>query len=139
MPHNYLAIIVAAVLQFIFAAIWYTVIFGKAWGTIHGFEKHSKAEQEKMQQGMMPLLVAQFVITAVTTYVLALFLNGLSSEWHAFGVAGFVWLGFVLPTQISAVIFGGTNPKWMVKKIAIMAGSALGCLMTAAAVLHFMR
>ena len=139
MPHNYLAIIVAAVLQFIFGAVWYTPIFGKTWGAIHGFDKYSKAEQEKMQKGMMPLLAAQLIVTVVTTYVLALIYSGLSAEWHVFGAAGFIWLGFILPTQISAVIFGGTEPKWIVKKIAIMSGSALCCMMIAATVLHFMR
>ncbi len=138
MSLNYLAIFTASILQFICGAIWYSFLFGKAWGEIHGFDAYSKAEQEKMMKGMAPFYILQFCITVVTTFVLALFLAVLPADWNAYGMAGFFWLGFVVPTQISAVIFGGTNPKWIVRKIAIMAGASFACLMIAAAVLHLM-
>ena len=135
---NYTAIFVASVLQFIVGAIWYTPIFGKLWGKIHCFDKRSKAEQEAMMKGMAPWLGLQFVITIVTTFVFALLLNGFPSSWNIYGLAGFFWLGFVVPTQVSAVIFGGTEPKWIAIKIAIMAGGSLLCLEVAAAVLKVM-
>ncbi len=142
MPIHALPILVASVLQFIFGAIWYTPIFGKAWGKIHGFDAYSKEEQAKMMRDMWRPLLAQFLVTVLTTYVLALFLSLFRTQfpdtWHAFGIAGFAWLGFVLPTQISAVLFGGTKPGMVLKKIAIMAGASLGCLMIAAAVLELM-
>ncbi len=137
MELNYVAIVVATVLQFIFGWAWYMPLFGKAWGAMHGFDRLSKVEQERAQKEMRPQLVAQFVGTLVTTFVLALFISELSSEWHAFGAAGFMWLGFVLPTQVSAVMFGGTPKEWMCKKIAIMAGGSLACYMIAATVLYF--
>lgn len=132
-----MAIGVATVLQFIAGAVWYMSIFGKTWGAMHGYDRLSQEEQDKAQKGMGPYLVAQFVGTLVTTFVLALFVSELSSEWHAFGAAGFLWLGFVVPTQASAVMFGGTPKEWMCKKLAIMAGGSLVCLMIAAAVLYF--
>jgi hypothetical protein len=46
-----------------------------------------------------------------------------------------VWLGFVVPAQVSAVIFGGTEGKYVVQKIAIMASEAVVRLMVAAWVL----
>lgn len=138
MEVNYVAIAVATVLQFIIGAIWYSVLFSKLWGKIHGFDKIAADQQAKMKKQMAPLLAVQFLITIVTTFVLALFASELSPAWHAYGVAGFLWLGFVLPTQISAVIFGGTEPKWIIKKILVMAGGSLACLMAAATVLYFM-
>ena len=135
---NYPAILIATVLQFLFGAVWYTPIFGKVWGKIHGFDKVSKEKQQEMMRGMMPLFAIQILGTLVTTFVLALFLNGFPNQWNAFGIAGWSWLGFIVPTQVSAVIFGGTEPKWIVKKILIMAGASLGCLMIAAAVLNAM-
>ena len=78
----------------------------------------------------------QFVGTLVTTFVLALFMAGLPGDWNPFGIAGFFWLGFVVPTQMSAVMFGGTPKQWMLKKTAIMALGSLACLMIAAAVLR---
>jgi hypothetical protein len=138
MEVNYVAIFVASVLQFVFGAIWYTPVFGKVWGKIHGFDKHSPEVQKEMMKKMGPLLAAQFVVTIVTTAVLAVLLEGWNGDWSAYVVAGLLWLGFIVPTQISAVLFGGTEPRWVVTKILVMAGSALGCVMIAAAVLSMM-
>ena len=136
MQLNYLAIVLATVAEFAVGAIWYTPIFGKVWGKIHGFDTRSKEEQQKMMKSMGPLLAVQLVVTLVTTVVLAIFIAALPSNWNVYGMAGFFWLGFVVPTQVSAVVFGGTEPKWVVKKIAIMAGASFLCLMVAAAILH---
>lgn len=138
MDVNYVAIIVAALLQFIFGAIWYTPVFGQLWGKIHGFDKVPKDVQKEMMKKMGPFLVLQFVVTVVTTSVLAVLLTSTTSDWSAYAFAGLLWLGFIVPTQISAVVFGGTEPRWMVTKISIMAGAALGCMMIAAAVLSMM-
>jgi uncharacterized membrane protein len=128
-------ILVATIAQFACGALWYTVLFGRLWGKIHGFEKYSREEQKKMASGMAPFYAIQLFVTFVTTSVLALFINGFPSEWNVFGIAGFTWIGFVVPTQASAVIFGGTEPRWIVKKIAVMAGASLLCLLVAAAIL----
>ena len=138
MDVNYVAILVAAALQFVFGAIWYTPVFGKVWGKIHGFDKHSAEIQKEMMKKMGPLLGGQFVVTLVTTVVLAMLLNGTTSNWSAYELAGLCWLGFIVPTQVSAVLFGGTEPRWVVTKIFIMAGGALGCMMIAAATLSMM-
>ena len=135
---NYAAILVAALLQFVFGAIWYTPIFGKLWGKMHGFDKHSPEVQKEMMKKMGPFLALQFIVTVVTTAVLAMMLAGTTSDWSAYAFAGLCWLGFIVPTQISSVVFGGTEPHWMVQKILIMAGGALGCMMIAAAVLSMM-
>lgn len=133
---NYIAVLVAAVAQFIFGAIWYMPIFGKLWGKIHGFDILSKEAQAEMQKGMAPLLVTQFIFTIVTTFVFALLRNGFPSDWNIYGLAGFFWLGFMVPTQVSAVIFGGTDPKWFIQKILISTFGALGCMMILAFVLN---
>jgi|SRR5579872_5563708 len=136
MQLNYLAILVATVVQFVIGAVWYMPLFGNLWGKIHGFEKVSKEKQKEMGKQMMPLLGVQLVMTLVTTVVLAIFL-AYQPTWNAYAMAGFFWIGFVVPTQVSAVLFDGTNPKWVVTKIAIMAGGSLLCLEAAAAILHF--
>ncbi len=139
MDLNYVAIIVASLAQFAFGAVWYTPVFGKLWGKIHGFDKVSKAEQQKMTKSMGLLLAVQFVVTMVTTIVLAMLLpNSVRDSNAAYGLASLLWLGFIVPTQVSAVLFGGTEPKWVVTKILIMAGGSFGCVMIAAAVLQAM-
>ena len=133
---NYVAVLVAAVAQFIFSAIWYMPIFGKMWGKIHGFDKVSPEEQKVMTKKMVPLLVVQFIITIVTSAVFALLLQHVNSDWSIYCFALAFWLGFIVPTQIAAVLFGGTNPKWFVQKILIMALGSLGCMMILAFVLQ---
>lgn len=132
---NYLAIIVATLTQFGIGFVWYTPLFGKLWGKIHGFDKLTKEDQQKAMKMMEPLFGLQLLMTLITTLVLAIFL-AYQPTWNAYGMAGFFWIGFVVPTQVSAVIFGGTEPKWVMKKIAIMAGASLLCLEAAAAILH---
>lgn len=134
---NYVAVLVAAVAQFIFGAIWYMPIFGKMWGKIHGFDQVSPEEQKAMMSKMAPLLLTQFIFTIVTSAVFALLLNGMPIEWNIYGLAGFFWLGFIVPTQVSAVIFGGTDPKWFIHKILIMVFGALGCMMILAGVMSY--
>jgi hypothetical protein len=136
---NLPAVLVATVVEFIVGAIWYTPLFGKLWGKIHGFDKLPKEDQASMQKKMMPLLAVQLLLTFVTTCVLSLFVGVLPIDWNTFGIAGFFWLGFVAPAQIASVIFGGTDPKWLVTKSAIMVGGSFVTLMAAALVLHIMR
>ncbi len=136
---NYIAVLVASIVQFIIGAIWYMPLSGKLWGKIHGFETYSPEAQKEMQKGMWKLLVPQFIVTLVTSAVFALLMNGFQSEWNIYGLAAFFWLGFVVPTQVSAVLFGGTKPEWMVTKIAISAGGALLCLEALAFVLKVMH
>src|SRR5258708_6687674 len=134
MELNYFGIIIATIAQFICGAIWYSVFFGKLWGQMHGFEKLSKETQDKMKKEMGPAYGVQFLVTLLSTFVLSIFITNLPG-WNPYGMAGFFWLGFVLPTQTSAVLFGGTENKWVVKKIAVQAVGSLLFLEVAAAVL----
>jgi hypothetical protein len=134
---NYLAIIIAAIAQFIIGAIWYMPLFGNLWGKIHGMEKVSKEERQKMMKSMWPFLALQFLVTLVTTFVLAIFIT-YQPTWNAYAMAAFFWIGFVVPTQVSGVIFGGTKPKWIVAKILVQAGGSFLCLEVAAAIIRAM-
>lgn len=138
MTINYLAIVIASVVQFIIGAVWYMPLFGKLWGKIHGFETYSPEVQKEMQKKMFPLLIVQFAVTVVTTVVLAIFITYLPMNWNVYALAGFFWIGFVVPTQIGAVIFGGTKPEWIVTKTMIMAGGSLLCLEAAAGIIRAM-
>jgi hypothetical protein len=135
---NYVGILVATVLQFIVGAIWYSALFGKLWGKIHGFDKLSKDVQQKMMKQMGPFYGVQFFVTLVTTSILDLFIVYLPHDWNVYALAGFFWIGFVVPAQVSAVIFGGTEPRWMLQKVLVQAGAALVCLEVAATILHLL-
>lgn len=134
---NMVAVLLATVMQFIWGAVWYSAFFGKLWGKMHGFDKLPKEVQEKMMREMGPIYGVQFLVTLLTSFVLAIFISNQPS-WNAYAMAGFFWLGFVVPTQTSSVLFGGTERKWIVTKIVVQAGAALGSLEIAAAVLKMM-
>ena len=135
---NYFAVFLATFAQFVFGAIWYMPIFGKKWGKIHGFDKLSAQEKSDAQKSMGPLLGVQIFITLMTTLVLAKLITVLPN-YSAIMLAVLAWVGFIVPTQIAAVIFGGTNPKWFVQKSLIMAGASLGCMLIAGAILGALR
>ncbi len=134
---NYLSVLIATIVQFAIGAVWYSVFFGKLWGKIHGFDKLPKETQQKMMKAMGPFYALQAFVTLVTAFVLALFITYLPL-WNAYAMAGFFWLGFVVPTQVSSVIFGGTESKWIFPKIAVQAGASILCLEAAAAVIRLM-
>lgn len=131
MELNYLAIILAVIAQFIIGFIWYGPIFGSLWGKIHGFDKLPKEQQQKMMNEMGPYYMAQLAVTILTTVILAMFIT-LFPAWDSYTWATFCWLGFVVPAQFSAVIFGGTDRKWIAPKILVQAGGSFLCYMAAA-------
>ena len=134
---NYLAVIVATVVQFALGFVWFGPIFGKMWGKIHGFDKLPKEVQQKMMKSMGPFYGLQALVTLVTSFVLAIFIS-YQPTWSPYGMAFFLWLGFVVPTQVSGVVFGGTEGKWIFPKISILAGGSIIFLEAAAAVIHFL-
>jgi hypothetical protein len=86
---------------------------------------------------MGPFLGIQFIMTVISTVILDIFIVYLPQDWNVYALAAFFWLGFIVPAQVSGVIFGGTEGKWVLHKIAIQAGAAFFCIEIAAAVLHF--
>lgn len=138
MDVNVWAVLAATVAMFAVGAFWYMVPFAKTWGEIHRFDKLSAKQQKEMQSRMGPFYGAQLVVTIISAYVLAYFMAALPMV-SPFELAGWLWLGFVVPTQVSAVIFGGTEPKYVIQKIAIMAAEALLHLLVAAWVISLFK
>ncbi len=135
---NYLAISLATIAQFIVGAIWYMPLFGNLWGKIHGFDKASLKDKKEMQATMAPYLLVQLFFTLVTTVVLAK-LIAVMPNVSAYEIAFKGWIGFIIPTQISGVIFGNTEKKWLATKFSIMAGASFLCMAVAAAILSMMK
>lgn len=131
---NLVAVLLAAVAQFAVGGFWYTVVFGKAWGEMHGFDKLSKAKQDEMKSMMGPIYGAQFLVTVVSAAVLAKLIT-LLPNYSVYTLAVLVWLGFVFPTEYSAIAFGGTEEKWVLKKLLISSTGVLACLLVGAFVL----
>ena len=133
---NFLAVILATIAQFVVGAVWYMPLFGKLWGEIHGFDRLTKKQQKEMQSKMGPYYGAQLFVTFLTAFVLAKLLV-IVPDYSPYALGLMCWAGFLLPANVSSVIFGGTEAKWMAKKMAVMAGGSLACTMAAILVLKF--
>ncbi|MDQ5957595.1 MAG: hypothetical protein QG614_570 [Patescibacteria group bacterium] len=119
----FFSIFLAALVAFVLGAFWYSpLMFGNLWMKINKAEHYTKEQLAAMQKKMLPYYVLQFLMTLVTMFVLYSNIKwngtvGVSGYWLAF----FMWLGYVMPTQVGAVIWGNTDRKYQLKQILIMA------------------
>lgn len=134
MEVNILAVIAATVAMFVVGAVWYMVLFSKQWSKMHGLEKITDEEFKEMSDKMGPFYGLQLVMTMLSAWVLA-YLMVLLPDMSPVLVAVLVWAGFILPADVSSVIFGGTKGKYIIPKILIQAGEALLRLVVAALII----
>src|SRR2546428_14063788 len=108
----YIAVIVAAIVSFIIGGIWYQPLFGKAWMAALG---KTDADKEAMRKQAPKGFVAGLIGALIASFVLALFLEygrqanvGMpAGGLGGLGVGFLGWLGFLLPTGVSAAILPG--------------------------------
>jgi cellulose synthase/poly-beta-1,6-N-acetylglucosamine synthase-like glycosyltransferase len=135
---NYLAVLVAAVVSMALGFAWYSpAVLGKQWMKEKGYTPEGlKKEQSQMGKWYG----VSFVLSLLTAYLMwhvmvmsnAFFGNPMMQT--GFTTAIFMWLGFVMPTQATATIFG--NKNW--KLFGIDTGYQLVSLILMAVVLAWM-
>jgi hypothetical protein len=126
---NYLAVLFAAVASMVVGFLWYgPMLFAKPWMKLMGLTPERIKENQKE---MTKMYMLSFVVALVTAFVLfhvmtmsrnfynyAPLVTGLTSAF-------WMWLGFVMPVQLTDVIFGGK--QW--KLFAINTGYQLVALL----------
>ncbi|MCA9328888.1 DUF1761 domain-containing protein [Candidatus Saccharibacteria bacterium] len=138
MEINIWAVIAATAAMFAVGAAWYMGLFSKMWGEMFGFDKLSKEKQKEMQNQMGPWYGVQLAMTLLS----ALVLSSLASQMPTvslYKIVFSIWLGFIVPVTVSGVIFGGTETKWMKRKILIQIGESLAHLLVAAWVIGLIQ
>jgi hypothetical protein len=138
MKVNFVAILAATVVMFAVGGAWYMGLFARMWGEMFGFDKLSKKEQKEAQSKMGPWMALQVVMTLLS----ALVLSSLASQMPTvslYRVVFAIWLGFLVPATVSGVVFGGTDAKWVVRKIMIQIGESLAHLLAAAWVIGLIQ
>jgi Protein of unknown function (DUF1761) len=106
---NYFAIILAAIVSFMFGWLWYGVLFSKSWLAAVG-----KTEAEIKGEGPSPTpFVIAFVAQLIMAWVLAGVIGHVSAGEVSFsnGVvsAAFAWAGFVMTTLAVNHAFQGAK------------------------------
>ena len=112
---NWLAIVFAVVANMALGFLWYSpAVLGKQWMKEKGLSEE-KLKKEQSQMGKWYMVSA--VVALVQAFVLA-HVMGLSQSFYNYApvstgliTAFWMWLGFVVVTQITATLFGGRNWK----------------------------
>lgn len=108
---NYLAVLVAAVVEMVVGFLWYGPVFGKQWMALSGLT--SEKMDAAKAAGMQKTYALMFVGSLVMAYVLAHAVIFASAYTETSGVsaglmAGFWnWLGFVAPVTLGTVLWDG--------------------------------
>jgi len=99
---NWLAIVVAAIVQFVIGWLWYGPVFGKTWMSLMGINPQSVS-----REGMGKTVVGSLIGSLVTAYVLARLVGMMGAGTAAGGIAaGFwAWLGFVATVTLASVLY----------------------------------
>ena len=108
---NYVAILIAVVANFILGFLWYTPLFGKAWGKEMGFDMTKKPPQGALIKGMVIMIIGNFLMAYVLAHNIAVWNPvtwGLPASTEspmgmAFAAAFFTWLGFFLPLDLNTI------------------------------------
>lgn len=102
---NYWAVLVSALAMIVLGALWYSpILFGNYWMKLMGYtHEHMKSHKKEAMRGY----VVSFIFTLLTAYILAHFLQYTDASTVADGMktAGWLWLGFVVPTSAGSFLW----------------------------------
>ena len=107
---NYLPVFIAAVASFVFGGVWYSVL-SKPWMEAVGMSP----ERMQKDRGSLGLYVLAFLALLVMAMMLVGILvhlahGGLATTLRIGLIsAGFLWLGFVIPTMVVNYAFHGAR------------------------------
>jgi hypothetical protein len=116
---NYLAVLVAAVAEFVVSAVWYTV-FGNAWMELHDVDSATAANMG-ISAWTMLFVIGQSLVVA---FVLAYFVGHLGIvDWKgAAGLGALVWvfpamilLGSIVHENVPLMLAAIHAGDWLVK------------------------
>src|SRR5205085_7767668 len=101
-------ILVAVVANFILGFVWYTPLFGKAWGKEMGFDTNVKPPGSALAKGMIFMVIGNFLMAWVFAHNMAAWsyvpgANEMSPVATIMSSTIFTWLGFYFPVDLGAV------------------------------------
>jgi hypothetical protein len=116
---NMTAVLIAVVANFIFGAIWYMPLFGKAWAKEMKMDLNQKPPKSVMYRGMLIMVIGSFLMTYVFAHNVAAWnpltwnqpASSMSAMQNAWMAAFFTWLGFFLPQDLGRIAWEGSSWK----------------------------
>lgn len=134
---NYLVIGACAVLGMVLGTIWYGPLFGKQWCKLNGVDPNNKVEVARMKQGMVPVMVLQFLLTLFQVYVLFHYIKGAEADMSGLSNALWIWAGFIVPTLAAGVMWTNESRKQQKKRFLLQAGFNLVTMVAFALVITY--
>ncbi len=107
---NYLAVLVAAIVNMALGFVWYGPLLGKQWMKASGRTKESMKKEKKD----MPMMMGSMFIGAlIMAYVLAIFigLTGALTLSAGLMIALLAWFGFIATTMLQDVLYEKKNKQ----------------------------
>lgn len=135
MDINLWAVIAAVVVMFGVGAFWYMIPFQKAWARIMGFDTLTKKQQDALAKSMTPVYGVQLLVTVISAVILTYCITAIP-QFEYWKIVSIMWLGFVMPSIVSGVLFSQTAPEYRFQQISISATEAFVRLMLAAWVIN---
>jgi hypothetical protein len=99
---NFLAVIVATVVSYALAFVWYGVMFRKQWMQLTGV-----TEMKPSAKNVILMLVGTFIMSYVLDHSIAFGNAYVQTSGLAGGLQGgfFNWLGFIAPLTLTMVVY----------------------------------
>lgn len=118
------AVVVGVIVSIVLGSIWYGPLFGKKWAALMGMDMNDPVKVAEAKKGMWKMYVIQMIASAITVSVLSVVLlkfdNFTTSEM--IGSSLLMWVGFILPAEIGAVLWGNKSKKDAISIFMINAG-----------------
>ena len=117
---NMTAVFIAVVANFIFGAIWYMPLFGKAWAKEMKMDIDGpKPPASVMIKGMVMMAIGNFLMAFVFAHNIAVWnpvtwgqaASTMSMGQNVAMAVGFTWLGFFLPQDMGRIAWEGASMK----------------------------
>lgn len=89
---NFWAVLVCAVATFMVGGLWYGLVFGKTWVTVHGFSDEQVASMAKKQGRTFAIFFATDLVMATVISLLAVNL-GVASAVQGAVLGLLIWVG----------------------------------------------
>jgi hypothetical protein len=107
---TYIAILVGAVSSMALGFLWYGPIFGTLWKSAAGITPEIEVA---MKASVLRNYITNFVGNLVTGFIIYTLLRmlGIGSVLGALELILLVWVGFVLPLELSGTLWS-KNPSW---------------------------
>lgn len=112
---NYIAVLAAGIVSMVIGFLWYSpMILGKPWMKEKGISAETlKKEQKEMGKWYGVSFVVSLIMAYVLSHVMTMAMNFFHYSQLSTGLSSafWMWLGFIMPVQLTATIFGSKNFK----------------------------